>query len=65
MAELNVPLYAHDKGSRVKVELDDDGGRTVWLSLTADDQTAEATLTPAEARAAAAALVAMSEEAER
>lgn len=63
--DLSVRLTHHDPGSNVRVEVGEEG--TVWLWLATDEvqRPAEATLTPAEARSLAAALVHIATEADR
>lgn len=61
--DLIVRLTHHDPDSNVRVEVGEEG--TVWLWLATDDgqRPAEATLTAAEARSLAAALIHIAAEA--
>ena len=61
--DLSVRLTHHDPGANVRVEVGDDGAVWLWLATDDDQRPAEATLTPAEARSLAAALVHTANEA--
>lgn len=64
MSGLHVPLGWHARGDHAEVELDDD--RNVVLGLVLDvEGNAEVHMSPAEARALAAALAHYADEADR